>query len=167
MNKKLLIGLTIFLIIIIGVAVYLRLFRVKEVHYHAGFQVYIDGKQKDFSAMQYMSLIPCGKNTGHEDEQLEKAHLHDTIGDVVHVHRDNAVWGDLFKNINYQINTTQPVEAYLNGKKVNNIFAQKINPYDSLILLIGKNMDIETYLTKQVTKSKIMSVEKKSESCGI
>src|SRR4051812_30234652 len=79
-----------------------KFFPVKELHYHAGFQVYENGKQKSFADIAYMHDKPCtGKKAEEEkeDEQIEKAHLHDLVGDVVHVHRENATWGDLFKNI--------------------------------------------------------------------
>ena len=33
---------------------------VEEVHYHAGFQVYIDNKLQDFAKLKYMSIKPCG-----------------------------------------------------------------------------------------------------------
>ena len=40
-----------------------------------------------------------------EDKQLEKAHLHDLIGTVAHIHRENATWRDLFKNIGYSVSS--------------------------------------------------------------
>lgn len=66
----------------------------KEVHFHAGFLVYVDGKLQDFSGDIYMSPNVCRKpdvRLSSEEEQMEKAHLHDGVGDVVHVHRKSAV----------------------------------------------------------------------------
>ncbi len=71
-----------------------------ETHLHAGFQVYVDGVKQDFSDYQYMEIQPCGiTDYGEktpEEQQLEKAHLHDGVGDVVHVHRAGATWGGPF-----------------------------------------------------------------------
>lgn len=144
-----------------------KLFSPKGVHYHAGFQVYIDGKLQDFSGQQYMSLVPCGI-VSHDErtEQLEKAHLHEQVGDVVHVHRDNATWADLFKNINFKIDNSKNVNGYINGKKTQDILSQKIKPYDSIIILIGKQQSITAYLSHAVTVEHIKNIEKQSESCG-
>ena len=57
-----------------------------------------------------MHIEPC-RDEEHEKEkkdakeiQLEKAHLHDMIGDVVHVHYKGTRWKDLFANLNYKVN---------------------------------------------------------------
>jgi len=58
-----------------------------KIHYHAGFQVYVDGVKQDFSADKYMKVDPCtiAPKTA-ADVQLDKGHLHDKVGDVVHIH---------------------------------------------------------------------------------
>lgn len=142
-------------------------FPPKAVHYHAGFVVFKDNKQFDFSTVKYMHAKPCG-NEEHEEhspeeEQIEKAHLHDYIGDVVHTHREGALWKDLFINLKYPIDNAQ---GYINGKKVDDFQNQPIKPYDSLVVFIGKN-DIEKQLAKAVTKKHIQTVEKKSDNCGV
>ncbi len=45
-----------------------------EVHYHAGFIVYKDGKRQDFSALKYMHIQPCSddKISHQENEQEER-----------------------------------------------------------------------------------------------
>lgn len=161
------------LLILIGIGVggyfyYLNFFKVRQVHYHAGFRVYVDGKAQDFSDLKYMHVLPCTTDEGNkaEDEQMEKAHLHDFVGDVVHVHRSNAVWGDLFRNIKFAIDTSKPITAYINGKKVDDISSYPIRPYDSLVLLIGKHGDAADYLKSAVEKDHIAEIEKKSENCG-
>src|SRR3989344_4497588 len=56
--------------IIIGLAgiFYSKFFPKKEIHYNAGFKVYVDGKMQDFSGLKYMSIKPCGK----EEEEREE-----------------------------------------------------------------------------------------------
>lgn len=141
----------------------------KTVHFHAGFQVYKEGALVDFSGLRYMHEKPCttdgSESEKHEDEQIEKAHLHDRVGDVVHVHKEHVKWSDLFNNLKYSVEP-QKVEGYLNGKQINNILDKEIKPYDSLVLFIGEHVDVQSYLSKAVTKANMQEAEKKSENCG-
>lgn len=169
--KKVLIALLFLISIgtIVTIILPRTILKAKAVHYHAGFQVYKDGKLEDFSGFEYMHEKPCTVNgkpieDPNPDEQMEKAHLHDNDGDVVHVHREKARWKDLFQNIKYPIDTH--VVGYVNGKKVDNILEQPITQYESVIFFIGKNPDEQALLKKAVTVQRIKNVEKKSETCG-
>lgn len=122
-------------------------------HYHAGFVVYVDGVKQDYSGYQYMNYTPCSEHEekkSPEEEQVEKAHLHEGVGDVVHVHRSGAVWGDLFNNIGVEL-AEQP-----------EILSQKIEPNSSVVITIGNKVDSPEY----VTQERIKEVEAKSELCG-
>jgi len=155
-------GLTIVAFFILGKH------EIKKIHYHAGFVVFENNKQVDFSDFKYMEVKPCnldeGKNKEKEDEQIEKAHLHDQVGDIVHVERENSKWTDLFTNLHYDIDY-KIATAYLNSKKVDNFQNLIIQPYDSLVVLIGTN-DTKKTLSKAVKKSHIQETEKRSENCG-
>ncbi len=147
-----------------------KYFPPKAIHYHAGFIVIKNNKIEDFSGIQYMHAKPCGNAPANEKEteaeqQIEKAHLHDFVGDVVHVHREGAAWKDLFTNLAYKIDYAD-VEGYINGKKIPDFQNQPIKPYDSLVIFNGKNENITRYLKQAVTKSHIEQVEKKSDNCG-
>lgn len=113
-----------------------------------------------------MHLAPCSEEDieHEEDEQEEKAHLHNNIGDVVHVHRLNARWKDLFTNLNYPLGTISA--AFVNGQAVENVLDQPIGAYDSLVIFIGENNDIETKVSQAVTQEHITGVENTVESCG-
>ncbi|MDP3940950.1 MAG: hypothetical protein Q8Q49_01435 [bacterium] len=143
----------------------------KPVHYHAGFIVIKDNQQVSFSDQKYMSIKPCvlDKAKNHEDSeedtQREKAHLHDSIGDVVHVEARGAKWKDLFTNITYDLNYAE-VEAYINGKKVTNFQDSTIWPYDSLVAFVGNGNNVNNFLSRAVTKKHIQEVASKSEDCG-
>jgi hypothetical protein len=168
--KTKVIALIFILIAILGLVVIFRhkLFPVKAVHFHAGFQVYKDDKLQNFSDPKYMHQKPCTTtNTAEEpeDEQIEKAHLHDLIGDVVHIHRENVTWQALFNNLKYPIDTTHTI-AYRNNKKIDNFLLTPIHPYDSLVLFIGKNTQIDKKLSNAVKKAHIQQIEKQSENCG-
>lgn len=113
--------------------------------------MYVNGEKQDYSDWQYMHLELCtDEQERHEDEQIEKAHLHDGVGDVVHVHREGAVWGDLFKNIGVEL-AEKPA-----------ILQQTIEPNSSVIITIGKGVENPEY----VTEERIKEVEAKSELCG-
>src|SRR3989338_2076531 len=153
--------------IIIGLAgiFYSKFFPKKEIHYHAGFKVYVDGKMQDFSGLKYMSIKPCGKEEEEreENEQMEKAHLHDEIVDVVHVEAENAKWKDLFTNINFKIDPEKPITGFVNGKKTENILNEPIQSYESVVFFVGK-VD-EKKLKNSVTKDQIKKAEKNNETC--
>ncbi len=155
-------------IMILGIGVYAyRPADRDHVHYHAGFRVYVDDQLHDFSLFEYMNYTPCSdhdQKESPEDEQIEKAHLHDNVGDVVHVHRSGATWGDLFKNINYKYDSYERVSGYVDGELVENVFESEIAPYTSLILLIDDSD--ATRSAERVEKSYIEQVEAKSELCG-
>ncbi len=139
-----------------------------SVHYHAGFQVYQDNILVDFSGLKYMNLVPCGEHDEAKDaqhEQQEKAHLHDNIGDVVHSHRNGAVWGDLFQNIGYS--PTSSVEGYVDGIKTPNILQHPIRPNESVTFFIGNNENIEEKLNQRVRRERIMEVDQMSENCAV
>lgn len=148
-----------------GIVAYQKIVLGKKVHYHAGFKVYVNGKLQDFGEGKYMSLLPCGESDGH-NEQLEKAHLHDLVGTVVHVHRNGAKWKDLFQNINYKIDPSVISLVYINGRQEDEILNKSIEPYESVIILIGTYDPKKNYVKEAVTKQEIQSQEKKSESCG-
>ncbi len=141
----------------------------KEIHLHAGFQVYIDGKLQDYSDSKYMDLEPC-TTLGHEvkeDDQKERAHLHDNVGDVVHVHREGAVWGDLFKNIGVAFDRNKLITGYRDGLVVPDVLAAPIGPYESLVIVVGDQTKSQDYFKGAVTVEYIKDVESKSETCGV
>jgi hypothetical protein len=141
----------------------------ESIHIHAGFQVYNNENKVDFSNFQYMHEMPCTVNgkpiEGRRDEQLEKAHLHDQVGDVVHVHRKNAKWEDFFKNIKYPINDNEAT-VYIDGKQVENFLDREIVPYESVVIFIGKKENSEILLKRAVSKERIKQIADKSENCS-
>lgn len=148
--------LSILVVLAIGAAYANWLYKPKvseDIHYHAGFIVYVDGVRQDYSDYKYMNFTPCTEHAvkkSREEEQIEKAHLHDGVGDVVHVHRNGAKWGDLLKNINVNL----PSET--------DILKQTIEPNSSVVIIIG--LPVST--PEKVPIEHIKEVEAKSELCG-
>lgn len=168
-QKRYGIFLVLFFILMVGVTLFIhnKLILSKKVHYHAGFVIFQNNKKLNFSNMKYMYTKLCtvsGKEDEYEDDQLEKAHLHDNIGDVVHVERNGAIWKDLFTNIHFSIEYGKTT-GYINGKKVENYQFHTIQPDNSLVVFIG-NSDIVKNLQIAPTKKYIQKMAKKSKTCG-
>ncbi len=139
----------------------------EHVHYHAGFKVYVDNQLQDYSGYQYMNYTPCSlhdEKKSPAEEQIEKAHLHESVGDVVHVHREGAVWGDLFKNIKVNFPEDKVIKGFVDGKSVEDVMATPIASYTTAIILIG---DTDASRSAEVvSRGHIEEVEKNSELCG-
>lgn len=140
------------------------------IHIHAGFIVVDENQTVDFSSDRYMKSELCGDHNSTDltpaEEQLEKAHLHDNDGDVAHIHRKGATWGDFFQNIEYKFDQN-PI-GYINGNKVEDILSADIGAFDRVIILDSNssNIDISEYQNKVADRERILEVENKSESCG-
>lgn len=169
MNKRVLFIIIPILIILVGIGIFFtkKFLIPQKTHYHAGFVVFQNNKQISFSEMKYMFLEPCVLNKKGDnstaDIQIEKAHLHDNVGDLVHIERTGAIWKDLFTNIHYPLDYTK-VTAYINGKLAQNFQNQPIHNDDSLVVFIGK--EDPKLLSQGVTKNYIGTMAKKSTTCG-
>lgn len=171
MRKKIFGIIAVVLFVTISYFVYPRIKEIttpKKVHYHAGFVVFQDNKKLDFSDFRYMYTKPCVLDKKQNDEdidtQMEKAHLHDQVGDVVHIERSGAVWNDLFTNMKFAIDYNKVV-GFINGKKTANFEFQAIRPDDTLAVFIGSN-DIAKDLQMVPAKDYIEKIAKKSTTCG-
>ncbi len=139
----------------------------ESVHYHAGFRVYIDGALQDYSDYKYMHFAPCSE---HEEtrslaeEQMEKAHLHDGVGDVVHVHRADAVWRDLFTNIQVELPKDKTFKGFINGIENDDILDAPVKGYNTAIFVVGSSD--ASHDTELVSIDYIKEMEAKSELCG-
>lgn len=141
---------------------------VEEVHYHAGFKVFVDGQLQDYSGSKFMYIKPCTADNSKEikDEQMEKAHLHDGVGDVVHVEHQGSIWRDLFKNINVSFDSEKPLHAFTNsGDKIADILIQPIEPDQSIVIVVGDEIDSQTITKNAVTPEHIKTTGEKSETC--
>jgi len=161
--------LFIMVILSVGVFLYFNLKPASEkIHYHAGFQVYKDDIIQNFSDFKYMTIAPCTDKKDHEDKdkQLEKAHLHDQVGDVVHVESSDSTWADLFKNLPYQISSKEKTVAYVNGRLISNPLSYPIKPYASAVFYFGKHDDTFIPSKPPVQLNYIKEIEKKTKDCS-
>lgn len=156
----------IVLVIILALLYFLGKKRPSEdVHYHAGFKIYVDHNIQDFSKSEYMHIDPCSEEVVHEEDiPQERAHLHDGIGDVVHVHSQRATWGDLLTTLRFS-KEEKDINFYLNGQKTSDLTDVIIKPYDRMLLLIGKGEASQEELDSVPAKDMIEQAEKNTESC--
>ncbi len=137
-----------------------------EVHYHAGFKVYENDHLVDFSKPEYMHFAPCGSDEDKKkmpETASDRAHLHNNIGDVVHVHSNKATWGDLWEDLRFH--PQGKVTYYLNGKKAEDLGGSVIQPYDRLLLLVGDNTNIEQKYQTVPDAEKIKQAVASTEGC--
>lgn len=137
------------------------------VHYHAGFRVYVDGVLQDYSDYKYMNFVPCSAHDEKKtpaEEQMEKAHLHDGVGDVAHVHRDGAKWRDLFTNIQVELPKDKQLKGYIDGVENQDIMDTPIKAYTTAIFVVGS--DAASHEGELVSVDHIKEVESDSELCG-
>jgi hypothetical protein len=72
-----------------------------QVHYHANFALYINGKREEFKSPQYYQEVAvCSSTTGITAPQ-QRAHMHDNINDAIHVHDHAVTWGQFFENLGW------------------------------------------------------------------
>jgi hypothetical protein len=154
--KKLLHYAPVILAFIVGWAAIGTLRYIKfvdpNVHFHANFIVQINGKNVDFSQAKYQEDVALCVVQGTAPSPRQRAHLHNGVGDVVHVHLGGVTWGQFFQSLNFNIgNTTivddtgavyaassdEPLIFYLNGMKVPDITNRPIHSEDRLLISYG------------------------------
>jgi hypothetical protein len=74
----------------------------KQTHYHANFAVYINGQREQFKGPQYYQEIAACTVHG-PIQPAQRAHMHDGINSVIHVHDDGVTWSQFFDNLGWSI----------------------------------------------------------------
>lgn len=139
----------------------------EKYHIHAAFHVYKNDALQDFSSFEYMSVQPCSvdEEVDRAHESLEDwVHLHDFVGDIVHVHRKGITWGSLFENLKYEF-AAKPI-GFINGTQVEDILDQEIVEYDRALIIEGRGTSLAARLESMPTVDDIKSQESISELCG-
>lgn len=145
--------------VVVGLLIFaaIRFFTYKppnHTHYHANFAVYINGQQLKFEdPANYQEVVSCIKDD--ETNPLHRAHMHDGIYDVIHVHADAVTWNQFFENLNMTtdptylrikndsfINNSPSKATYiLNGKKIVSLSGLVISSRDKLLINYGPDDD--------------------------
>lgn len=74
-----------------------------QVHYHANFAVYINGQREQFKGSQYYQEVAICSSTNGITTPQQRAHMHDGINSIVHVHDHAVTWGQFFQNIGWYV----------------------------------------------------------------
>ncbi|HSX36415.1 MAG TPA: hypothetical protein VLH84_05790 [Patescibacteria group bacterium] len=78
-------------------------YRPVQVHYHANFAVYLNGRRETFKGAQYYQEVAVCSATNDIALPQQRAHMHDNINSVIHVHDHAATWGQFFENLGWYI----------------------------------------------------------------
>lgn len=96
----LLAGAVIGALIILGIRFFT--YNVPNIHYHANFAVYINSQKEEFKADSYYE-----EETACKAEKnmmpVDRAHMHEHINNVVHVHDQAVTWGQFFENLGWAL----------------------------------------------------------------
>ena len=129
-------------------------YSVPHTHYHANFALYINGQREEFKAAHYYEEIAACTLHG-TIQPSQRAHMHDEINDVIHVHDDAVTWQQFFNNIGWTLgpdfiqndqhtmyleDDTNKLNIELNGQNLTdltNIANQTIKDEDRLLISFG------------------------------
>lgn len=102
-NKWFLFGAGVVLGVLALLIIRLFTYSPPQVHYHANFALYINGQREEFKGAQYYQEVSiCNTSTGITIPQ-QRAHMHDNVNNVVHVHDHAATWGQFFENLGWYV----------------------------------------------------------------
>jgi len=126
----------------------------KEVHYHANFAVFVDGERLPFEKFTFYEEIESCGGLDINNPKI-RAHMHDQVNHVVHVHDSGVTWGHFFANLSYvngdtlfktdtttysEDNDTE-IRFLLNGEEVQTTANRAIGNEDVLLVSIGDSSD--------------------------
>lgn len=153
-NKPIIIN-SLLIGLVIGLVIF-ALFRfitykpMEHTHYHANWSVSINGQQQTFAEPTfYQEVATC--STNDDTNPLHRAHMHDNVYDVIHVHADGVTYNQFLENINsaaqptylrigsnvYQNTDTEKITYVLNGNILQSISGVPIKSEDKLLINYG------------------------------
>jgi len=95
------VGLLVGVLVLLGIRYFT--YKPDQVHFHANFALYINGQREQFkSSLYYQEEAVCSSVNGLTSPQ-QRAHMHDNINSVIHVHDHAVTWGQFFENLGWYI----------------------------------------------------------------
>lgn len=139
--------------ILIVLAIRFITYDASHTHYHANFAVYINGQREEFKGPSYYEEVTACKQ-GDEMRPADRAHMHDNVNDVAHVHDRAVTWSQFFENLGWSIGKdfiVTPDKTYLNNAEnrlqilindqnltgISSITNREIKNMDKLLLSYG------------------------------
>lgn len=137
----------------------------EDIHIHADFVVNINGKAFDFSDEKYQSDEPSeDEDHDHEEHALDPyTHLHNGIGNVIHVHKKGVTLGYFFKTLSMELAETcftddennkycadesSSLKFFVNGSRKQNPASYEIQDLDQILISYGSLTD--SSVSKQI-----------------
>ncbi len=138
--------------LLVGLIVF-ALFRfvtyIEPAHYHANFAVFINDDRDKFDGPGFYEATTACSSSG-SSSAAHRAHMHDQVNNVVHVHEEAVTWGMFFENIGYSVgerhlatntelfteSNDQLVRFMLNGEEVDNVANKTIESEDQLLVSV-------------------------------
>lgn len=75
----------------------------EQTHHHANFAVYLNGVQEEFKSSKYYQEIAVCSSSHDITTPQQRAHMHDNVNSVVHVHDHAVTWGQFFDVLGWQV----------------------------------------------------------------
>ena len=167
-------------------------YRSTDVHYHANFALYINGRRDELKSFTfYEEVSAC---TVHDSNNPKiRVHMHDQNNGLVHVHAEGATWGYFFANLGYTLGDKligtdsvfdkvenkgytiyadgkdgNQLSFILNGKKISNIANVVIASEDRLLIDYGKTSQekLDQLFATVPTDAHKANTERDPASCG-
>lgn len=144
---------------------------LEDTHYHAGFQIYVNGELQDYSDDKYMHYSPCSiepeEDEHDEDDPKDRIHLHNNVGNVVHVHADDVTWKEIFESLEIDEYLELSQIHYSDGTDWSvEVLNSRPEPYESVIFTFGENDNKDLILDNSVDIQVIEDAEYDVENCG-
>lgn len=142
----------------------------EDTHYHAGFQIYVNDELQDFSGSEFMHYSPCStepEDDHDSDDPKDRIHLHNNVGNVVHVHADDVTWEEIFESLD--------IEEYLELMQIHyskdtewsvNVLDNRPKPYESVIFTFDGEYSRDQLIEDIVNMKVIEDAEYDVENCG-
>mgnify|MGYP001566801263 FL=1 len=172
-------GILLGALLVLGVRYFT--YHPERVHYHANFQVFINGQREQFAdpALYEESAASCSQEEAMTPG--ERAHMHDNVNDVVHVEDHAVTWGQFFTNLGWVVDAkvietpsqmlladpSHKISFMLNGQIIDNVSNRVIGDQDKLLVDYGSDSSlINTEYSAITNKAAKYNTSKDPASCG-
>jgi hypothetical protein len=142
-------GLLVGALVVLGIR--FITYKPEQIHYHANFAVYLNGKREQFKSPMYYEEVSGSCALGKDIKPAQRVHLHDEVADVVHVHDHAVTFGDLFMNLHWAVGPdfirtpdgifvaadSKKITYVVNGQEIDDISTEIIKDEDRLLVDFG------------------------------
>ncbi len=172
-------GVLLGVLLILGVRFFT--YHPEHVHYHANFAVYINGQREQFADPQLYEESGAACAEEKQMTPMQRAHMHDNVNDVVHVHDHAVTWGQFFLNLGWVVDAkviettnqtllpdaSHKISFMLNGQIMDNVSNRVIGDQDKLLVDYGSvDQAVKEQYTGIANKALKYDTSSDPRSCG-